>query len=154
MPPITILLDYLKGKENFTLGFFGDKRQQIYDTGIGEIPTEYNLKLIQKTENYRSSKEVIDLLNKIRSDIQQYQPPTNTRRGQILFFNKLDTTDFSAKGFIEQHLKDKWKLDSVDDVKILYLTHRFIAKENEYEALYQTHSANPDVLTKNKDNRG
>lgn len=151
---ITILLDYLKGKENFTLGFFGDKRQQIYDTGIGEIPTEHNLKLIQKTENYRSSKEVIELLNKIRSDIQQYQPPTNTRRGEILFFHKLDTTDFSAKGFIEQHLKDKWKLDSVDDVKILYLTHRFIAKENEYEELYQIHLANPDVLTKNKDNRG
>ena len=83
---ITILLSYLKGKENFTLGFFGDKRQQIYDTGIGEIPVEHGLELIQKIENYRSSKEVIELLNKIRSDIQQYQPQTNTRRGGILFF--------------------------------------------------------------------
>lgn len=151
---VTILLNYLKGKQDFTLGFFGDKRQQIYDTGIGEIPAEHNLKLIQKTENYRSSKEVIELLNKIRSDIQQYQPPTNTRRGEILFFHKLDTTDFSANDFIEQHLKDRWKLYSVDDVKILYLTHRFIAKENEYEELYQIHSKNADVLTKNKDNRG
>ncbi|HHT9122252.1 MAG TPA: UvrD-helicase domain-containing protein [Candidatus Wunengus sp. YC63] len=151
---VTILLNYLKGKEEFTLGFFGDKRQQIYDTGIGEIPAEHNLKLIQKTENYRSSKEVIELLNKIRSDIQQYQPPTNIRRGEILFFHKLDTNDFSAKGFIEQHLKDRWSLDSADKVKILYLTHRFIAKENEYEELYQAHSKNADVLTKNKDNRG
>lgn len=151
---VTILLNYLKGKQNFTLGFFGDKRQQIYDTGIGEIPAEHNLKLIQKTENYRSSKEIIELLNKIRSDIQQYQPPTNTRRGEILFFHKLDTNDFSAKGFIEQHLKDRWALDSADKVKILYLTHRFIAKENEYEELYQVHSKNADVLTKNKDNRG
>lgn len=151
---VTILLDYLKGKQDFTLGFFGDKRQQIYDTGIGEIPVEHNLKLIQKTENYRSSKEVIELLNKIRSDIQQYQPPTNTRRGETLFFHKLDTTNFSAKEFIEQHLKGRWVLDSADKVKILYLTHRFIAKENEYEELYQAHSKNPDVLTKNKDNRG
>lgn len=151
---VTILLNYLKGKQDFTLGFFGDKRQQIYDTGIGEIPAEHNLKLIQKTENYRSSKEVIELLNKIRSDIQQYQPPTNTRRGEILFFHKLDTTDFSANDFIEQHLKDRWALDSADKVKILYLTHRFIAKENEYEELYQIHSKNTDVLTKNKDNRG
>ncbi len=151
---ITILLNHLKGKQDFTLGFFGDNRQQIYDTGIGEIPTEHNLKLIQKTENYRSSKEVIELLNKIRSDIQQYQPPTNTRKGEILFFHKSDTTNFSAKLFIEQYLKDKWKLYSVDDVKILYLTHRFIAKENEYEELYQIHSKNADVLTKNKDNRG
>jgi len=151
---VTILLNYLKGKQDFTLGFFGDKRQQIYDTGIGEIPTEHNLKLIQKTENYRSSKEVIELLNKIRSDIQQYQPPTNTRKGEILFFHKPDTTNFSTKLFIEQHLKDKWKLYSVVDVKILYLTHRFIAKENEYVELYQIHSKNADVLTKNKDNRG
>lgn len=151
---VTILLNYLKGKEEFTLGFFGDKRQQIYDTGIGKIPAEHNLKLIQKTENYRSSKEVIELLNKIRNDIQQYQPPTNTRRGEILFFHKLDTNDFSAKGFIEQHLKDRWALDSADKVKILYLTHRFIAKENEYEELYQVHSKNADILTKNKDNRG
>ena len=80
---VTILLNYLKGKQDFTLGFFGDKRQQIYDTGIGEIPTEHNLKLIQKAENYRSSKEVIELLNKIRSDIQQYQPPTNIRKGEM-----------------------------------------------------------------------
>lgn len=151
---VTILLNYLKGKQDFTLGFFGDKRQQIYDTGIGEIPAEHDLKLIQKTENYRSSKEIIELLNKIRSDIQQYQPPTNTRRGEILFFHKLDTNEFSAKGFIEQHLKDRWELNSADKVKILYLTHRFIAKENEYEELYQVHSKNVDVLTKNKDNRG
>ncbi len=151
---VAILLNYLKEKQDFTLGFFGDKRQQIYDTGIGEIPAEHKLKLIQKTENYRSSKDVIELLNKIRSDIQQYQPPTNTRRGKILFFHKSDTTNFSAKLFIEQHLKDKWKLYSVDDVKILYLTHRLIAKENGYEELYQIHSKNQDVLIRNKDNRG
>jgi len=151
---IAVLLTYLKGKDNFMLGFFGDKRQQIYDTGIGEIPVEHGLELIQKTENYRSSKEVTELLNKIRSDIQQYQPQTNTRRGKILFFHQLITEDFSAKKFIEERLKDEWGLDSIEDVKILYLTHRFIAKENAYEELYQAHSGNTDVLTKNKDNRG
>lgn len=151
---ITILLNYLKGRQNFTLGFFGDKRQQIYDKGIGEIPSEHNLKLIQKTENYRSSKEVIELLNKIRKDIKQYQPPINTRIGETLFFHKINTIDFTAKVFIEKQLRNKWKLKSADEVKILYLTHRFIAKENKYEELYQIHSKNADVLTKNKDNRG
>lgn len=134
---ITILLNYLKSRQNFTLGFFGDKRQQIYDKGIGEIPSEHNLKLIQKTENYRSSKEVIELLNKIRKDIQQYQPPANTRLGETLFFHKMNTIDFTAKVFIEKQLRYKWKLKSADEVKILYLTHRFIAKENKYEELYQ-----------------
>lgn len=151
---ITILLSYLKGKENFILGFFGDKRQQIYDTGIGGIPAAHGLELIQKTENYRSSKEVIALLNKIRNDITQYQPPTNTRTGETLFFNESGTGDFNAKKFIDQRLKARWKISSTDEVKILYLTHRFIAKENMYEELYQAHSDNTDALTKNKDNRG
>jgi len=151
---ITILLNYLKGRQNFTLGFFGDKRQQIYDKGIGEISSEYRLKLIQKTENYRSSREVIELLNKIRKDIKQYQPPENTRRGETIFFYKINALDFSAKMFIKQYLTDRWNLESIDDVKILYLTHRFIAKENNYEELYQIHSKKAEVITKNKDNRG
>lgn len=151
---VTILLDYLRGTHNITLGFFGDKRQQIYSTGIGEIPAKYNLKLIRKTENYRSSKEVIELLNKMRDDIQQYQPPTNNNRGTIQFFYKSNATEFSAKDFIQQYLKGQWQLVSVDEVKILYLTHRFIAKENRYEELYKIHSKIADVITQNDNNRG
>lgn len=154
---ITILLDHLlRGRQYFTLGFFGDKRQQIYDKGVGEIPSEYGLKLILKTENYRSSIEVIELLNKIRKDIKQYQPSENNRRGEAIFFYKMNMVDFSAKMFIEQYLKDRWDLRLIDDVKILYLTHRFIAKENNYEELFQAHtdSKKSDALKKNKDNRG
>lgn len=151
---VTILLRYLKAKDNFILGFFGDKRQQIYDTGIGEIPPEYGLELIQKTENFRSSTEVIAVLNKIRDDIQQYQPPTNTRRGEALFYYDHNAEEFNAKNFIEEHFQERWGIDSAEEVKILYLTHRFIAKENTYEELYQAHSSNTDALTKNDDNRG
>lgn len=150
---VIILLEHLKEKQNILLGFFGDKRQQIYDTGLGEIPSKYNLRLIQKTENYRSSKEVIELLNKIRKDIRQYQPSVNKRRGETVFFNQINDINFSAKTFIKQRLKDRWKLKSTDDVKILYLTHRFIAKENNFEEIHQAHS-NKEVLIKNKDNRG
>ena len=151
---INILLNFLNRKKQVVLGFFGDKRQQIYDKGIGEIPAEYDLKLIQKTENYRSAKEVIELLNKVRSDIQQYQPATNTRVGSILFFYTTNAVGFNARAFVEKHLKEQWKLSSAEDVKILYLTHRFIARENDYEELYQIHAGDADVLTKNKDNIG
>ncbi len=151
---INILLNYVNKNKQVVLGFFGDKRQQIYDKGIGEIPAQYDLKLIQKTENYRSAKEVIELLNRVRNDIQQHQPATNTRVGNILFFHAMNSAGFNAKAFVEQNLKDRWKLSSAEDVKILYLTHRFIAKENGYEELYQIHGTDADVLTKNKDNRG
>lgn len=151
---VSILLDYLNEIDGLVLGFFGDKRQQIYDAGIGEIPDKYDLKLIKKEENFRSSQEIINLLNKLRSDIKQFQPPQNKRTGDVLFFYKVATDNFCAKDFIEGNLKERWKLLSADEVKVLYLTHRFIAKENNYEELYQVHSDNADVITKNKDNRG
>ena len=149
---IQILLEYLHGNNNFILGFFGDKVQQIYDKGIGEIPTKYNLKLFPKKENYRSSKEVIGLLNKLRSDIEQYQATQNTQSGNIGFFYNPNPVSFSADNFIENNLKARWRIESKDEVKVLYLTHRFIAKENRYEELYQIHSNN-EIITKNKDNR-
>jgi len=152
---VAILLDYLTEIPGLVLGFFGDKRQQIYDTGIGEIPDKYGLKLIKKEENFRSSKEVIDLLNNLRDDIKQFQPPNKNNTGEILFFyHVVGDERFSAKKFIEDNLKKRWELSSLDEVKILYLTHRFIAKENNYEGLYQVHSKNADVITKNRDNRG
>ncbi len=153
---IQILLNYLLEFEDFIVGFFGDKVQQIYDKGIGEIPSEYGLVIIKKTENYRSSKEVIDLLNKLRSDIEQYQPPQNRRTGKIAFYYSPNPNGINANDFIQSNLKDKWPIESIENVKVLYLTHRFIAKEKQYEELLQHYiNANKrDCLIKNKDNRG
>lgn len=152
---VEILLNYLLGSENFIVGFFGDKMQQIYDTGIGEIPNTYNLKLIKKTENFRSSKEVIRLLNNLRTDIQQYQPEKNKRAGSIAFYYIKNPDDFNINNFLKNNLQEKWNVASIDDIKILYLTHRYIAKENQYEELLEHYSkANKrDCLIDNENNR-
>ncbi len=152
---VEILLNYLLGSENFIVGFFGDKLQQIYDTGIGEIPNTYNLKLIKKTENFRSSNEVIQLLNKLRTDIQQYQPEKNKRVGSIAFYYMDNPDDFNVKNFLKNNLQEKWSVASIDDIKILYLTHRYIAKENQYEELLEHYNkANKrDCLIDNENNR-
>lgn len=153
---IQILLNYLVKFENFIVGFFGDKVQQIYDKGVGEIPPEYGLVRIQKTENYRSSKEVIELLNKLRSDIRQYQPPQNKRTGRIDFYYFLNPTEFNANDFIQSNCKGRWPIYSIENAKVLYLTHRFIAKEKQYEELLQLYTTmnKRDCLIKNEDNRG
>lgn len=151
---IKILLEYLPRNSQFILGFFGDKVQQIYETGIGEIDyKKYNLELIQKTENYRSSKKVIELLNKLRDDLQQFQPPKNKQEGSVTFYYT-PNINFNLNDFINKYLLSQWNVGSKDKIKILFLTHRFIAKENGYEELYQLHSQNSEVLIKNKDNRG
>ena len=151
---IHILLRHLQGSRDFVLGFFGDKLQQIYDTGIGEIPEEFILEKIKKEENYRSSIEVISLLNKIRIDIRQYQPEKNKQTGNIEFYYQPDINTLNSKNFIENNLIAKWCLEKSEDVKVLYLTHRLIAKENQYYEFYEPHKEYNDVIIKNKDNRG
>lgn len=151
---IKILLEYLIEQEKFFVGFFGDKVQQIYDKGIGEIPKDYDIITIKKKENFRSSANVIELLNKLRTDIQQTIPADRKDCGKIAFYYYPNPEMFNASNFISEKLLKNWELQSVEAVKVLYLTHRYIAKENNYEELYSLHAKkNADIITKNSDNR-
>lgn len=75
---VEALINYLlfRNRTELLLGFYGDSHQKIYDTGIGSLQDYYEgenkiLKLIKKEENYRSSKTVVNLLNKFRTNIKQ-----------------------------------------------------------------------------------
>src|SRR5690554_3224026 len=90
---IQALLDSLLNQhyETVVVGFFGDSHQKIYDTGIGSLQ-EYVISgaidIIKKEENYRSSKAVIDLLNNIRTNIEQKTPDEiETVEGSVKFYN-------------------------------------------------------------------
>lgn len=153
---IDILLTHLLPTNNILLGFFGDRMQKIYDTGIGEISTLYDLKQITKSENYRCSVSVIKLLNKIRDDITQEPSGENKNiEGSCRFYFK-DKNGFKLNDFIESELKSKIELDDdKSNLKVLYLTHRFIAKENGYDELYEiVNNANKaDALTKKDEDK-
>lgn len=65
---VKILLEHLqKSTKKNVVGFFGDSMQAIYDSGVGDL-NSYNLAKIQKTQNRRNPKKVIDLANKVRND--------------------------------------------------------------------------------------
>lgn len=153
---VTILLKYLLPKTNQVIGFFGDKFQQIYSDGIGEIPSDYQLEVVQKTENYRSSLSVIALLNRIRDDLQQTSPKENTANGDIVFYYKTSNEDFTTSGFVADTLLSRWRLEGTEQIKTLHLTHRFIAKENGYENLFKLYSdfKKKDSVIQNYNNRG
>src|SRR5690606_33524309 len=71
---ISVLMDCLiRSPKPPLVGFFGDKAQSIYSDGVGELPADQQalLEPIKKEENYRCSKAVIKILNRIRSDIEQ-----------------------------------------------------------------------------------
>lgn len=147
---IKILLDDLNS-DNLLLGFYGDKMQKIYDKGIGEISSAYNLKSITKLENYRCSESVVNLLNKIRDDIQQIPSGDNKGVEGNCIFYQINENNFNLSEFIENNLKSKFEIkDDKSNLKVLYLTHRLIAKENEYGELYELVNSNgkSDALTK------
>lgn len=90
---VNALLDSLldRNKDGVLLGFYGDSHQKIYDIGIGSLDSYVKdgaIDLIKKEENYRSSKEVRDLLNEIRTNINQVLPNgVEEIQGSIRFIN-------------------------------------------------------------------
>lgn len=147
---VMILLEYLLDSPNFMIGFFGDKMQQIYETGIGQIPENYQLRRITKNDNYRCSLKVIELLNKIRNDIQQI-PSGNNLDGSAKFYNISNPDNLDT--FIQNELTNNQNWDE-GNTKRLYLTHKLIADKNNFPTLFNIYKSRRDCLIKNVDNRG
>jgi len=67
---IDVFINAISMEENITIGLFGDSMQGIYDDGIGDVDDYVNsekLIRIEKEDNYRCSKQVIDFINKLRN---------------------------------------------------------------------------------------
>ena len=60
--------EYSNTKKKFIVGFFGDSLQSIYGSGIGILPNKHEYKIIEKKFNRRSSKQIVELIEKIRND--------------------------------------------------------------------------------------
>ena len=60
--------EYSNTKKKFMVGFFGDSLQSIYGSGIGILPNKHEYKIIEKKFNRRSSKQIVELIEKIRND--------------------------------------------------------------------------------------
>jgi len=128
-------------------GFFGDKFQNIYhggeNPGVGEIPPELTgkLRFVPKGDNRRCSIAVINLLNQIRTDIQQFPADKNVA-GDAVYIQL--TAPTSEEGLVRAREFTKttrdWKLDGVR-VRELYLTHRLIARSGGYALLLEAYQA-------------
>ena len=121
-------------KEGLTVGFFGDKMQNIFNgsgnPGIGGLPPEYvgQLVTIVKPDNRRCSLAVIDVLNKIRDDIQQIPTHDNVAGEAVFLIAPGDGGLDRALDF----LRGKgWSLGP-SETKLLFLTHRLIAQKAGY----------------------
>lgn len=137
------VIDIVLGKmlpgatEGFVVGLFGDKLQNIYHggehPGTGEIPAELagQLRLIVKAENRRCSEAVIQVLNRVRTDIEQF-PAANNAAGAAVYIHPGQDGDAglaAAHAFVDQQLG--WSREA-PACRELFLTHRLIAGRAGY----------------------
>lgn len=116
-------------------GFFGDKLQNIYHhgehKGVGELPADLaqGLEVIVKKENRRCSLRVIEVLNKIRTDIAQV-PANNNVQGDAAYIHVApgdpEVGLQRARDLLTNTLN--WQL-AAPQARELYLTHRLIARK-------------------------
>ena len=161
---ISGLIDSLLDRhaEKILLGFFGDSYQKIYDGGVGELDkyiTAGKLTLVSKEENYRSSKSVIQLLNNIRSNIEQRVPDGKKMDpGSAIFINcnnypekgKLKVTDFERllapiknKNYdkVVSYLSEKgWNFNDNSKDKVLIIANSRVADRAGFGNLYRLYS--------------
>ncbi len=141
---ISILLDHLpKSDRMTTLGFFGDSMQAIYDEGIDSLTERLangTLNEVQKTQNRRNPKSVIDLTNKLRTD-GIVQVPSNDlsapnmsngqiKQGSVRFFYS-----DGDLGIDQVRERLSWDFNDVRHVKELNLTHNLIAPRAGFPTL-------------------
>lgn len=145
--------------KNLTLCLFGDSMQAIYSDGIGSVNPYIDagdLVLIPKSDNYRCSYEVINLINNLRLDgIKQevalaklptgeYQTEMD-RHGDVRILYSV--CDQRPNGFSSledkknhslrvSHLINEAKKDC-ENAKILMLTNKAIAEKEGFKHLYK-----------------
>ena len=137
---VDLLVEDLLNSEtkNLIIGFFGDSMQKIYNQGIGEINSD-KLKLVTKKDNFRCSKKVIDLLNKIRPSLVQ-RPSGKNVEGHVSFYH-CDGSEGDSYAKVIESLKlvNGWDFNPAK-TKILMLTHKGIANKLDYPALLDLYS--------------
>lgn len=129
--------------EDVVIGFFGDSMQKIYNQGVGKIKND-KLQTVTKPENFRCSKKVIELLNKIRPTLKQHAAGDNLD-GEINFFhcNNSFSKDDDYKKVIKTLKKNHgWDFNSAK-TKVLMLTHKGIANKLDYPNLLNTYNMLP-----------
>ena len=85
---------YASSKKKIMVSFFGDFLQNIYETGVGILPKKNEYQIIEKKFNRRSSKKIVELIEKIRNDnFGQQSIYTDFDNGSYKFYVANDNFD-------------------------------------------------------------
>ena len=157
----SILQHFIASNTGPLIGLFGDSWQKIYRDGSGLIEQE-NLRQIGKEANFRSVKVVVDVLNSMRPDLpQEVQNPeangsvavyhsnewVGTRQKGNHWKGDLPTEDAHRflEGVRERLSNEGWDFD---ETKILMLTHKVLAAEQNYGQIVGAFRYNDSFIKK------
>jgi DNA helicase-2/ATP-dependent DNA helicase PcrA len=152
---IEIFLGHIKASANKTLcvGFFGDKMQSIYETGVGNIQSYIisdDVCEIIKEDNFRCAVSVIGLLNRIRSDIKQEPAKKNAdsttanKPGSAIFL--YSNSDFDLSAFRTCRFASGWDFNNFSETRVLFLTHRLSATRLGFAELLASYTYTDSLI--------
>lgn len=158
---VEIFLNHLrKSRKGNIIGFFGDSMQSIYDGGIGDLKKYIESGLlteIQKKQNRRNPKLVIELANKLRLDGLVQEPSIDPKapnmvngvikQGNIKFLYSENANLEEIKQTI--YFKG-WDFNNPKQTKELYLTHNLIASKAGFPNLMEIYDKDPIIGLKNE----
>lgn len=131
------------------VGYFGDPMQQIYRDRMGNFGTSDNTSVITKMENFRSSPQIIDLLNSFRQDVQQYPAGDNADidgNVELILVQAQDPEAPRSRYSQEQldqvaskfdEILKSWDWYEKKNVKLLFLARQMIARRLGFEELHK-----------------
>lgn len=131
------------------VGYFGDPMQQIYDKRAGSFSGPEGSMPITKTENFRCSTSVLNLLNAFRTDVQQTASGKNAQIvGSVEMTIVKAPTPTGARGrYSEDEITtvtqqfdaalEDWEWTDKGDVKRLFLVRQMIARRQNFTKLHR-----------------
>jgi DNA helicase-2/ATP-dependent DNA helicase PcrA len=147
------------------IGLFGDHWQKIYGSKACGLIENKHIHEIGKNANFRSDKNIVECLNRMRPELHQYEADPDSS-GEIVVFHsnafdrarrtqnhwQQDLPEEDAHSYLERvivNLKAQgWSFD-VENSKILMLTNNVLAAEQKYHNLTGCFSDSDDYLKKN-----
>jgi DNA helicase-2/ATP-dependent DNA helicase PcrA len=160
----TIISNLIDSISVIQIGLFGDHWQKIYDEGIGEMVSE-NILEIGKNANFRSEKNLIELLNRMRPELPQMgKDPNSTGVVKVFHTNNWVGTRRDGKGgghwtgdlpedeagkyfrvVKNKLIEDGWEF-TFEKTKILMLTNTVLAREQGYSGITKVFMYSDDYL--------
>lgn len=160
----SLITNLVENSSGMLVGLFGDHWQKIYGSRVCGLVEHKNITEIPKNANFRSDKNIIQCLNRMRPMLPQHEvDPSSSGEVRVFHSNDFqgarktqnhwqgDLPEEDAHEYLERAKgrleKDGWDFNS-KQTKVLMLTNNLLASEQGYRTLAGCFRDTDDFLKK------